>query len=172
MNHPWNDLALDLLQRFGDKQQNAIPLLQAIQLEQGYIPIPLLQAIASKATELSANQLYGVATFYSQFTFTPKGKHTIKVCMGTACFVKGAEQIVDAFKTELSVDVGQTTADGLFTLQTVACLGCCSLAPAVMIDDRVHGQVTPSKVKKLIKAILPTPSASRHPSQEGIERPL
>lgn len=152
MTPQWNDLASEFLHRFGDETRYAIPILQAIQTEQGYIPMPLLEAIASKAQHLQANQLYGVATFYSQFTFSPKGKHTIKVCMGTACFVKGAQQIVDAFKSALSIEIGETTPDKMFTLQTVACLGCCSLAPAVMIDGHVHGQVTQESVAALLKA--------------------
>lgn len=156
MNTPnWNDLAIDLLKRVGDETQNAIPLLQAIQREQGYIPVQLVEAIASRSDHLAANQLYGVATFYSQFTFTPKGRHTIRVCVGTACHVKGAERILGTLSDKLGLSEGErTTKDMLFTTETVSCLGACVLAPVIVVDEKVQGQVTSEKIAATVNKIV------------------
>jgi NADH-quinone oxidoreductase subunit E len=151
----WNDLAEDLLIRFGDETQNAIPMLQAMQREQGYVPVPLIEAIAARSANIEANQLYGVATFYTQFTFKPKGKYTIKICVGTACHVKGSDKILSALYEKLSLnDKERTTTDMLFTVETVSCLGACVLAPVIVINDQVHGQVYSVKVNAIVDEIL------------------
>ncbi len=127
-----------------------IPLLQAAQDSYGYIP-PLATEQISEATGIPTAEIYGVITFYKQFRLKPLGKHIVRLCKGTACHVVGAEMVGQALADELRVAPDETTDDGLFTLTVVACLGCCSLAPAMMIDDQTFGRLTPQKVRKLIR---------------------
>ncbi|MBU0595774.1 NADH-quinone oxidoreductase subunit NuoE [Candidatus Bipolaricaulota bacterium] len=121
---------------------SVIPVLQLTQERRGYISEEDLERVACY-TGAAASAVYGVATFYSQFRLQASGEHTIRVCEGTACHVLGAGTIVEMLKEKLAVDVGQTTQDGLFTLESVRCLGCCSLAPAMMVDDETFGRLTP-----------------------------
>ena len=137
----------------GKEKEKTIPILQEIQKRKGYIPEPLLQEI-SALTGIAISGFYGVATFYSQFRFTPLGKHLIKLCNGTACFVSGADVLYDTLCEFLKIKNGETTKDGLFTLETVACLGCCSLAPVVMIGERVYGKQTPDSIRNLLHNII------------------
>jgi NADH:ubiquinone oxidoreductase subunit E len=127
-----------------------IPILQQIQDAYGYLPAEILSEV-SKRTGLNANQMYGVATFYEQFHLEPRGRHTIKCCRGTACHVKGGREIAKAVEQELGIEEGQTTEDMRFTFETVACLGTCFLAPAVMINNDYYGQATRDKVKEILK---------------------
>lgn len=127
-----------------------IPILQKIQDAYGYLPAEILAEV-SKKTGLNANQMYGVATFYEQFHLEPRGRHTIKCCRGTACHVKGGREIVKAVGHELGIEEGQTTEDMRFTFETVACLGTCFLAPAVMINNDYYGHATQDKVKSVLK---------------------
>ena len=118
----------------GTGKNTLIPILQAIQAEFNYLPTEALERVC-ELTEITQSQITGVSTFYSQFRHTPAGKHTIKVCVGTACHVKGAVQVYDAFKRHLKLEGNNDTdADGIYTLEQVACLGCCTLAPVVQID--------------------------------------
>jgi NADH-quinone oxidoreductase subunit E len=126
-----------------------IPLLQRLQSETGYISEAGLAKVAEHA-RAPMSAVYGVATFYSQFRMQRPGMHTIRVCEGTACHVLGANDVMDAFRELLAVEVGETTADGLFTLESVRCLGCCSLSPAVMIDAETYGRVTRAQIKKIL----------------------
>lgn len=126
-----------------------IPLLQASQDIFGYLPRQVMERI-SVYLNIPVSKVYGVSTFYAQFRFEPMGKHVIKVCHGTACHVKGADKINETLENLLGVDSGETTADGLFTLERVACLGCCSLAPVIMVDDTAHGNLDRNKVRKVI----------------------
>jgi len=145
--------ALDtLIRKFKGNKGNLIPLLQGVQDIYGYLPKAALEKIASE-TGLSLSQMYGVATFYSQFRLHPVGKHIIKVCHGTACHVQNAGTITDALKEALQVKDGATTEDGLFTLESVACLGCCSLAPVMMIGDETYGNLKGKDAVKVIKEI-------------------
>lgn len=145
--------ALDtLIRKFKGKKGNLIPLLQGAQDIYGYLPKAAFEKIASE-TGLSLSQMYGVATFYSQFRLHPVGKHIIKVCHGTACHVQNAGTITDALKEALQVKDGATTEDGLFTLESVACLGCCSLAPVMMIGDETYGNLKGKDAVKVIKEI-------------------
>jgi NADH:ubiquinone oxidoreductase subunit E len=130
----------------------AIPILQAIQGHYRYLPLEALERVAAK-TAISATELYGVATFYAQFRMTPVGEHIIKVCHGTACHVGGADGLTEALEKSLGVKVadGGTTPDMKLTLDTVACVGCCSLAPVVMIDKTTHGRLDRKKVVKLVE---------------------
>ena len=145
--------ARNIVARIGATQDKVIPLLQEIQRLHGYLPEDMIEAVAD-IIEIPSSEIYGVATFYSQFRFTPMGRHLIKVCKGTACHVSGAEVLFSAISDTLEVDEGETTDDGMFTLESVACLGCCSLAPVVMIDGRVYGKLTPSKLRKIVKEYL------------------
>jgi NADH:ubiquinone oxidoreductase 24 kD subunit len=131
-----------------------IPILQAVQDEYRYLPEEILAFIAS-SLNISPARVYGVATFFAHFTLKPKGKHIIKVCDGTACHVKKSTTLIDAIKNKLGLKSGEnTTKDMLFTVETVSCLGACGLAPVMLIDEDVHGQVTPDKVVKLIDEII------------------
>jgi NADH-quinone oxidoreductase subunit E len=129
-----------------------IPLLQATQEKYGYLPANKLVDI-SEYLNVPLSRIYGVATFYAQFRFTPLGKFVVKVCHGTACHVDGAVNISEVIKDELKIEDGETTEDGLATLERVACLGCCSLAPVIMINDKVYGKLTKDSVRKIIKKL-------------------
>jgi NADH-quinone oxidoreductase subunit E len=127
-----------------------IPLLQSAQETYGYIPESAIDHI-SEVVGIPSADIYGVITFYSQFRLKPMGKHIIKVCDGTACHVNSSVQIIRTLESELQVGADETTDDGLFTMQKVACLGCCSLSPVLMIDDETFGRLTPKKVQQLLK---------------------
>ncbi len=141
-----------LVHKYRGKKGNLIPLLQGIQDVFGYIPREALLKISAE-TGLTLSDMYGVATFYAQFRLAPVGKNIVKVCHGTACHVQNANAITDAIKEELGVEDGDTTDDGLFTLESVACLGCCSLAPVMMIGDVTYGKLTGKASAKVIKDI-------------------
>ncbi len=127
-------------------------LMQTLQKAQGifgYLPIEVQKFIAEE-TGIPLAEVYGVVTFYTQFSTTPKGKHKIGVCLGTACYVKGSQLVIDKLAKELNVKVGSTTEDNLFTLEATRCLGCCGLAPVMMIDDEVYGKVDPKHIPEII----------------------
>ena len=126
-----------------------IPLLQNVQEEIGYIPPESIESIA-EAMNLSAAQVQGVITFYSGFTLTPKGKYVLKVCRGTACHVKGSRSVLRLMKKELNLDEGETSSDYQFTLETVACLGACFLAPTMMVNRSYFGKLAPTKVASIL----------------------
>jgi NADH-quinone oxidoreductase subunit E/NADP-reducing hydrogenase subunit HndA len=121
-----------------------IAILHKAQGLYGYLGREVMDAV-SEAMNIPTAHIWGVATFYHYFNLKPKGKHSISVCLGTACFVKGAAQILDAIRNELKIDIGDTTPDGFFTLQETRCLGTCGLAPVMMVDDKVYGGLTPKK---------------------------
>ena len=127
-----------------------IPLLQRIQDAYGYLPRDVILEVAER-TGLPASRIYGVATFYAQFHLKPRGRHVIRCCVGTGCHVKGGHEVLEALKRELGVVEGGTTDDLRFTLEAVACLGTCFLAPVIMVDDDYHARLTPSKVKRILK---------------------
>jgi NADH-quinone oxidoreductase subunit E len=127
-----------------------IPLLQAAQDSYGFVPATALEQI-SDVTGIPTAEIYGVITFYKQFRLKPLGRHIVRLCKGTACHVVGAEMIGNVVADELHVSADETTEDGLFTYMVVACLGCCSLAPAMMVDDTTYGRLTPQKVRRVIK---------------------
>ena len=153
-NHESVDLSLlnDVLAKYGDVKGSLISILQKTQEIYGYIPIDAVYHIAERTGSTPAKVL-GVATFYSQFRFQAVGKYLIMLCKGTACFVNGAERIAEAVKEELGIGDNETTADGLFSLSMVSCLGCCSLAPVMMINEDTYGSLTPDKVKKILRDI-------------------
>ena len=127
-----------------------IPLLQEIQDRAGYLSPESIRQVA-EMLQISENDVYGVASFYTQFHFNAPGRHTIKICLGTACHVRNGEKLLEALERELKVKPGETTPDGLFDLQRVACLGCCALAPVMQIDDQIYGRVTSSRLKKILE---------------------
>ncbi len=130
--------------------RNLIPILQDLQDEFNYLPEKIISHIA-KELNVSEHHIYGVATFYSQFKFIKPGKHIIRVCMGTACHVLGAQSLLDKLSRDLKIDSGETTEDELFSLESVYCLGCCALAPVMLIDDEVYGSMTAAKVNKILR---------------------
>jgi len=141
-----------LLDDYKEVKGNVIPLLQKTQEIFGYLPTDAMEQIA-RVTGKSAAEICGVATFYAQFRFKPMGKHTIKVCHGTACHVQGADSLDTVLETKIGAKAGDTTADGLFSVERVACLGCCSLAPVVMIDGEVYGRLTGDKLGKIVATV-------------------
>ncbi len=140
----------EIISRYKNKPGSLIPVLQEAQELVGYLP-PVVQRHISKGLRIPVSEVHGVVSFYSFFTMKPKGKHNIKVCLGTACYVKGAEEIVKKFSDGLKVDVGGITTDKKFSLETVRCLGACGLAPVVVVDKDIHGSVNPVKAMELLK---------------------
>ena len=136
--------------KFNGSKDEIIPLLQSVQNEYGYLPEDTMLEIA-RFIKVPESRIYGVATFYAQFRFTPMGENRIMVCRGTACHVKGAPKILEEIERELGIKEGKTTPDGKYSLETVACIGCCSLAPCIMINKKVEAKLTPKKVAKLFK---------------------
>ena len=142
----------NLIKKYNGKKGNMIPLLQGTQAMYGYIPTLAFEKLA-KETGLELADMYGVATFYAQFRLAPVGKHVIKVCHGTACHVQNASKITESIQEALKVEDGGTTEDRLFTLESVACLGCCSLAPVMAIGENTYGKLTGAEAVKIIKNI-------------------
>lgn len=127
-----------------------MPVLHETQELFGYIPEEAQKRI-SEVLNVPMAEIYGVATFYSRFTLNPRGQHTISVCLGTACYVKNSQGILDELKEELKVEAGETTGDGKFTLEATRCLGCCGLAPVMMIDEEVYGKLVPEDISNILK---------------------
>ncbi|HNY77090.1 MAG: NADH-quinone oxidoreductase subunit NuoE [Sedimentisphaerales bacterium] len=126
-----------------------IAVLHKAQELYSYLPVPVMDEIAQEMAIPTAH-IWGVATFYHYFNLTPPGQHVISICLGTACYVRGAAQILQTLRDELKIDMGQVTPDGLFSLQPARCLGACGLAPVVMIDDKIHGELTPKKMIQIL----------------------
>jgi NADH-quinone oxidoreductase subunit E len=140
-----------VLKRFSKKRGNLIPILQGLQRELGYLPKEAMAGVA-RFLDIPEIDVYGVVTFYNQFRLNPPGKHSIRVCLGTACHMKGGYITLDAWKRRLKIDRGQTTPDREFDLDTVACVGCCVMAPVTVVDDEPQGQVEPTKVDGILLA--------------------
>jgi NADH:ubiquinone oxidoreductase subunit E len=140
----------DTIERCGTSQDSVIPILLELQDAFGYLPVEAMQRVAEE-TNITPDQIYGVATFYAQFRLEPLGEHMIRMCHGTSCHVRGIVGITDTISDLLDLDGEGTTADGTFTLEKVACLGCCSLSPVMMIDDKVFGGLTRKKAKRILK---------------------
>lgn len=139
-----------ILDEYKEKEGGLIPALQIAQGLFGYLPETVLKKI-SRAFDKSYSEVAGVVSFYSFFSTKPRGKHIIRVCLGTACYVRGGKQVLEALKKELCIDVGDTTADRTFSLEVARCFGACGLAPAIMIDDDVHQRVKPSRIKHTLQ---------------------
>ena len=141
----------ELSLKYKDKKGFLIPLLQEIQNEEGYLSKETIKQI-SKIFSIKTAEIFGVASFYSMFRLRPVGKHIIKVCKGTACHVLGADDIIFSIRSTLGLkDEAETTEDGIFTVIEVACLGCCSLAPAIMIDTKIFGNLTTDKIEGILR---------------------
>lgn len=141
-----------IIKKYKGEQGSLITLLQKMQDTYGYLPREALK-YAAKQMGIKPAKVFGVATFYTQFRLQPIGKYLIMLCEGTACHVNGAERIKDALCEELNIQEGETTEDGMFTLESVACLGCCSLAPVMMINGETYGKLTPSKAREVVREI-------------------
>lgn len=139
----------EIVERYKNEATPMMLILSDIQKEYGYIPLEV-QELVSELTGTPVSDIYGVVTFYSFFSLTPKGKYVIGVCLGTACYVKGSQLVLDKFQDLLGVKPGETTADGLFTLDALRCLGACALAPAVSINGKVYPMVEVSQVEKIV----------------------
>ncbi len=138
------------LSDFGTDQKELIHILHRAQAEYGYVPPYAISAIA-KHLKISESEIYGVLTFYNAFSLEPRGEHIVTVCMGTACHVRGGPQIVEELERKLDVEVGQTTPDKKFTLETVNCLGCCAIGPVVVVNGKYYSQITVKKVDVILK---------------------
>jgi NADH-quinone oxidoreductase subunit E len=138
-----------MIEDHGYDIKNLIPILQATQEAYGYLPSAAISRIAEEL-RISEDVIFGVATFYTHFKFTKPGEHTIKACLGTACFVKGAENLLEIMKDRFGIEPGETSEDNSVSLERVACLGCCALAPTIVVDDEVHGNMSSVKLTKII----------------------
>lgn len=146
-----NPLKEELKQLCAHEGRSAmIPALQKVQTVMGYLSKEAIQYIA-EVLGIPTSEIYGVATFYNQFRLTPRGRHVVKVCRGTACHVKGSGQLLSLLENELGVKVGETTRDKVFSLEAVACLGACSIAPVMMVDDKFYGHLSGEDIPKVLK---------------------
>lgn len=150
MTQPAQQPFADMLAEYGRERDNLIPLLQEVQDRYSFLSPDAVRQVAEHL-ELSENDVYGVATFYAQFRFTPPGLHHVRVCQGTACHVRGSGMIMEAISRTTGIEPGQTSADGKYSLERVACFGSCALAPVVVLDDKVYGRMTAARTQKLIE---------------------
>lgn len=139
----------EIIERYQDERTPLMMILSAIQKEFGYIPLDVQELISEK-TGIPVAEIYGVVTFYSFFSLTPKGKYVIGVCLGTACYVKGSQQVIDKFSELLNIKPGETSEDGLFTLDALRCIGACGIAPALTINGKVYPKVSVADVQKIV----------------------
>jgi len=140
----------EICNSFDNKPGNLINVLHKVQGEFGYLPAEVQEVVAGNLN-MSLAKVYGVVTFYSFFTMIPKGKHPISICTGTACYVRGAEKVLDEFKKVLGINVGESTADGKFSITCLRCVGACGLAPVVQVGEKTYGRIAPDDVKNILK---------------------
>ena len=138
-----------LLEPYLGKKGTVIPVLQKVQEHYGYLPRPAMERVA-RLMKIPLSRLYGVATFYAQFKMAPRGRYIIRVCKGTACHIQGSPKVAARVEEVLGIGVGETTPDLKFTLEEVACIGACALAPVMMINDNPHGRLTPDRIKEIL----------------------
>ena len=138
-----------IIDQYGGNHDSVIAILQDLQAKYHYLPETVLRLVA-KHLQLPLIQVYGVATFFKAFSLKPRGEHLIRVCVGTACHVRGAQPVLDEVKRQLGIDAGETTEDMMFTLETVNCVGACALGPIMVVDDEYYGEMSPGKVKAII----------------------
>ena len=139
-----------LIKKYGKKKGILIPLLQGIQREYGYVPKETVELVA-KELNIFPVQIYGILTFYAQFYLSPRGKHIIRVCQGTACHVMGGKELLNYISEKIGIKEGETTKDGIFSLERVACLGCCGMAPVIVVDNDFYGNCTYQKIDDFFK---------------------
>ena len=142
-----------ILEKYNNDKSNLIQILNEVQEKFGYIP-EFAQAEVANYLGIERAEVYGVITFYSRFTLKPKGKYSVSVCLGTACFVKGSEKLLDKAKEILKIDEGETTEDGNFSIDSTRCIGACGLAPVFTVNDEVYGKATPEVVEKVLKEYM------------------
>lgn len=147
------DFVKELEKVYKQEKDNLISMLEEVQEKFGYIPLEAQKEL-SEYLKIPMAEIYGVITFYSRFTLEPKGKHTISVCLGTACFVKGSKKIMDRLKERLKIESGQTTPDGLFSIDETRCVGACGLAPVFTVNGEVHGKATVQKLDQVLDDLL------------------
>ena len=164
MNDQVKELKDAILTKFNRDRANVIPILQNVQGKWGYLSKESIYQI-SRFLGVTENDVFGVATFYAQFRFTPPGDHPIKVCFGTACYVRGIERVLDKLKEKLKIDVGETTEDRKFSIDIIRCLGCCAIAPVMMIDENIHGALTQKKAISALNKYAPV-SIAESPTEE------
>jgi NADP-reducing hydrogenase subunit HndA len=140
----------EICKSFNNKPGDLINVLHKVQGQFGYLPAEVQEVVAGEL-KVSLAKVYGVVTFYSFFTMIPKGKYPVSICTGTACYVRGAEKVLDEFKKELGIKVGESTADGRFSLTCLRCVGACGLAPVVQVGDKTYGRIAPDDVKGILK---------------------
>ncbi|MBP3540244.1 MAG: NADH-quinone oxidoreductase subunit NuoE [Clostridia bacterium] len=138
-----------VIEEHKDQKGGLMPVLQEAQAIFGCVPLDV-QEIIAEGLNVTLSEVYGVATFYSQFSLEPKGEYVCGVCLGTACYVKGSQKVLDKLASELNIEVGRTTPDGKFTIQATRCLGACGLAPVMMINDEVYGRLTPEEIPGIL----------------------
>jgi NADH:ubiquinone oxidoreductase subunit E len=143
----------EILAEYGPKEGGLIPILQMAQGLFGYLPESLLRYI-SRALDKPLSEVAGVVGFYSFFSTQPRGEYVIRVCLGTACYVRGGKQVLDALKKELGIDIGETTPDALFSLDIARCFGACGLAPAMMVNDDIHQRVKPARIRQILATYI------------------
>ena len=148
-NNPKDEEMNSILEKYSKDKSNLIQILNEVQENYGYIP-KYSQISISEYLDIPLAEIYGVITFYARFTLKPKGKYNISVCLGTACFVKGSEKVLDKAKEILKIDVGETTEDGKFSLEATRCIGACGLAPVFTVNEEVYGKATPELMEKVI----------------------
>ena len=148
-NNPKDAEMNSILEKYSKDKSNLIQILNEVQENYGYIP-KYSQISISEYLDIPLAEIYGVITFYARFTLKPKGKYNIAVCLGTACFVKGSEKVLDKAKEILKIDVGETTEDGKFSLEATRCIGACGLAPVFTVNEEVYGKATPELMEKVI----------------------
>jgi len=142
----------EVLSNNSKNRENLIPILQKVQAKLGYLPALAMEKIAED-TKVPAADVYGLATFYNQFRLNPPGKHQVKVCLGTACYMVGGDITLESFERRMEIKEGETSTDRLYSLERVACVGCCTMAPVVVLDDQVEGKVTPTRVDGIMLAL-------------------
>lgn len=140
----------EIIEKYKDTRGALIPVLHEAQEVYGYLPIDVQKKI-SEGLNVPLSEIYGVVTFYTQFSLNPKGKYKISVCMGTACYVKGSGQILDKFKEKLGLEVGECSEDGVFSLEACRCIGACGLAPVITINEDVYGRLVPDDIEGILK---------------------
>lgn len=142
----------EVLDNNDKNREDLIPILQQVQAKLGYLPILAMDKIA-ESLAMPAVDIYGLATFYNQFRLNPPGKHQVKVCMGTACYMVGGDITLESFERRMEIKEGETSTDRLYSLERVACVGCCTMAPVVVVDDEIEGKVTPTRVDGIMLSL-------------------
>ncbi len=147
-----NEGVHEVLQTFGKERENLIPILQNVQEKLGFLPGPAMEKIAEHL-EIPAVDVFGLATFYNQFRLNPPGENEIKVCLGTACYMVGGQITLESFERKLEIQEGETSEDRKYSLDRVACVGCCTMAPVVVVNEEVEGDVTPTRVDGIVNSL-------------------